>query len=266
MKKNRNLVFGPLLFLTLLIGLNIQAQEESDAVYITVTTLHRNLSNPDRTEWAKVEQEYFDKVTSKNDLIIGSDILTHYYTGNSTEILHVYAYRTWEDIEKSAAITEDLINKAWPVENDKKAFFEKYKSFYDSMHSDEIYQSVLQPMMPTNPSKEPMLVYIKKSQMATKKLGEALKEYNEKVTFKNPYIKAYYPQRHSWGSDSRDFVEAFFYDSLADLEKSNDTEEELIEAAWPIEANRKLFLEDLKKSFTGIHGDYLYLNMPSLSK
>lgn len=265
MKKNRILVFGSLIILTLLMSLKTQAQEEPQTVYITLTTMHRNLDT-DKSEWMKAEQEYFDKVTSKNDLIIGADVLTHYFTENSSEILRVGAYKTWEDIEKADKINEDLIKKAWPDEKDRKAFFEKYGSFYTPMHSDEIYVSVLKPKMLENPSKEPMVVYVRKSQLITRKLNDDLKEYNDKITFKNPFIKAYYPQRHFWGSDSRDFVEAFFFDSLADLEKSHNKEEELIKAAWPNEEDRKLFFNTLKKSFTGIHGDYIYLNIPSLAK
>ncbi|WP_188220815.1 hypothetical protein [Flavobacterium pokkalii] len=265
MKKNRILVFGSLIILTLLMSLKTQAQEEPQTVYITLTTMHRNL-DADKKEWMKAEQEFFDKVTSKNELIIGSDVLTHYFTENSSEILHVSAYKSWEDIEKAEKITDDLIMKAWPDEKDRKAFFEKYRSFYTPMHSDEIYVSVLEPKMLENPPKDPMVVYVRKSQTASRKLSDRLKEYNDKITFKNPFIKAYYPQRHYWGSDSRDFVEAFFFNSLADLEKSHDKEEELIKTAWPKEEDRKLFFDNLKTSFTGIHGDYIYLNVPSLAK
>lgn len=265
MKRNRILVFGSLIILTLLMSFKTKAQEIPQTVYITLTTMHRN-TDADKKEWAKIEQEYFDKVISKNDLIIGSDVLTHFFTENSSEIIHVSAYKTWEDIEKSDKISEDLIKQAWPDEKDRKAFFEKYKSFYTPMHSDEIYISVLEYKPLTNPSKEPMVVYVRTSKMASNKLGDVIKEYNGKITFKNPYVKAYYPQRHLWGSDSRDFVEAFFFDSLADLEKSHDKEEELTKAAWPKEEDRKHFFDELKKSFTGIHADYIYLNVPSLTK
>lgn len=265
MKKNRILVFGSLIILTLLLCLPLLAQENPQTVYVTLTTMHRN-ADADKKEWINVEQEYFDKVTSKNDLIIGADILTHFFTENSSEILHVSAYKNWEDIEKANQITDDLIKKAWPDEKERKAFFEKYRSLYTPMHSDEIYVSVLEPKMMTSPSKAPMVVYVRTSKLASNKLGEAIREYNEKVTLKNSFVKAYYPHRHLWGSDSQDFVEAFFFDSLADLEKSNQKEEELTNEAWPNEAERKQFLNDLKKTFTGIHADYIYLSVPSLTK
>ncbi|MNE61727.1 hypothetical protein D3C80_1569610 [compost metagenome] len=83
---------------------------------------------------------------------------------------------------------------------------------------------------------------------------------------KNPYVKGYYPHRHTWGSDSRDFLEAYYFDSLSDLEKSNDKDDELIKAAWPKEDERKAFLDEMDKIFTGIHGDYIYRNEPTLAK
>jgi tetrahydromethanopterin S-methyltransferase subunit B len=266
MKKRSVFSFG-MLILTLLLSVNIHAQDPPKPVFITMTTLHRNL-NTDGKDWKATEQEYFDKVTSKNDLIIGSEILTHYYTENSSEVILVSVYKTWEDIDKAEAITEDLIKKVWPDEKARTAFFEKRASYYMPMHSDEIYSSIEtigQKEFKTT-TKEPMIVYIRRSQMSMTGKGKGMKEYNEKVTMKDPFIKAYYPFRHAWGSDSRDFMEAYFYDSFSDIEKSNLKQDELVKAAWPKEADSKAFFDELKLAFTGIHGDYIYHNLPVASK
>lgn len=266
MKTNKISVLGMLLF-TFLLSVAVRAQEDPKPVFITITTMYRNL-DADGKDWKKTEQEYFDKVVSKNDLIIGSEILTHYYTANSSEILHVSVYKTWEDIEKSNDVSDELIKKAWPDEKTRKAFFDKQRSFYTAKHSDEIYTS--QPMVGEKQlktdSKEPMIVYIRRSQLSMNGQGKGMKEFNEKVTLKNPYIKAYYPYRHFWGSDSRDFNEAFLFDSFTDIEKSSDKDDELIKAAWPKEADRKAFFDEMNKAFTGLHGDYIYHNEPTMSK
>jgi tetrahydromethanopterin S-methyltransferase subunit B len=266
MKRKNYLVLGMLVF-TFLLGVNVHAQEDPKPVYITVTTMYRNLDT-DRADWQKTEQEYYDKVTSKNDLIMGSEILTHYYTANSSEVLFVSVYKTWEDIEKSEDISNDLINKGWPDEKARKAFFDKQRSYYMTKHSDEIYTS--QPMVGEKQlktdSKEPMIVYVRKSQLSMKGQGKGLKEFNEKITFKNPYIKAYYPHRHAWGADSREFIEAFFFDSMSDMDKSSDKDTELIQATWPDETARKAFFGEMRKAFTGLHGDYIYHNEPTMAK
>lgn len=266
MKKNNFLVLGMLIF-TFLLSVNVSAQDEPKPVYITVTTMYRNLA-ADRTDWRKTEQEFYDKVTSKNELIIGSEILNHYFTANSSEVLFVSVYKTWEDIEKSGDISDELIKKAWPDEKARKAFFDKQRSYYITKHSDEIYTS--QPMVGEKQlktdSKEPMIVYLRKSQLSMNGQGKGMKEFNEKVTFKNPYVKAYYPHRHAWGSDSREFNEAIFFDSFADIEKAFDKDDELIKAAWPKETDRKAFFDEMDKAFTGLHGDYIYRNEPTMSK
>lgn len=266
MKANKISLLGMLIF-TFLLSVVVRAQEDPKPVFITITTMYRNL-DADGKDWRKTEQEYFDKVVSKNDLIIGSEILTHYYTANSSEILLVSVYKTWEDIEKSNDVSNELIKKAWPDEKERKAFFDKESGYYTKKHSDEIYTSlpmVGEKQLKTD-SKEPMIVYIRRSQLSMNGQGKGMKEFNEKVTLKNPYIKAYYPYRHLWGSDSRDFMEAFLYDSFSDIEKSNDKDDELIKAAWPKETDRKAFFDEMNKAFTGLHGDYIYHNEPTMSK
>ncbi|MRX68054.1 hypothetical protein SAMN06265349_105430 [Flavobacterium resistens] len=270
MKKRKTLAIG-IIILMILIGAKVSAQEKDaeKPVFITVTTLHRNLDSKLKAkDWKAAEQEYFDKVTSKNDLIIGSEIITHYYTEDNTEIALVNVYRTWEDIEKANAVSDDLIKKGWPDEKSRKAFFEKYDSFYTPVHSDEIYQSVTSIGRKDykDETKKPMIVYLRKSQLSMKGDSKKAKEFNDKITFKDPYIKAYYPLRHSWGSNSTDFLEVFYYDSLADMEKSSDKIDELIKSTWPNEKDADAFFDELEKSFTGKHSDYIYRNVPSVSK
>lgn len=264
--KTRSTLLGLVLWMTLVCVIG-NAQEKEKPVFITMTTLHRSM-DAKANDWKAAEQEYFDKVTSKNDLIIGSETLTHYYTNDNTEIILVSVYKTWEDIEKASTINDELIKKAWPDEKARTAFFEKYDKFYTPVHSDEIYQSITSvgEIPYKDQTKKPMIVYIRKSQMNMAGKGKNVKEFNEKITFKDPYIKAYYPYRHSWGSNSTDFNEAFFYDSLADLEKSGEKIDELIKSTWPNEKDADAFFDELEKSFTGKHSDYIYRNIPSLSK
>ncbi|WP_026728934.1 hypothetical protein [Flavobacterium denitrificans] len=268
--KTRSTLLGLVLWMTLWCVTTYaqdKAPEKEKPVFITMTTLHRNLDGKAK-DWKAAEQEYFDKITSKNDLIIGSELLTHYYTDDNTEVVLVNVYRNWEDIEKANTISDDLAKKAWPDEKARKAFFEKYDAFYANKHSDEIYQSITSvgEKAYKDVTKKPMIIYIRKSEMSGKGKGQNVKEFNEKITFKDPYIKAYYPFRHSWGSNSTDFMEAFFYDSLADMEKSSEKIDELIKSTWPNEKDADAFFDELEKSFTGKHSDYIYRNVPTLSK
>lgn len=267
--KTRSTLLGLVLWMTLgcVIGNAQEKQEKAKPVIITMTTLHRSMDVKGK-DWKAAEQEYFDKVTSKNDLIIGSELMTHYYTDDNTEVILVNVYKSWDDIEKAKAISDDLTKKGWPDEKARTAFFDKYEKFYTPVHSDEIYQSItsIGEIPYKDQTKKPMIVYLRKSQMNMEGKGKNVKEFNEKITFKDPFIKAYYPFRHLWGSNSTDFMEAFFYDSLADLEKSSEKINELIKSTWPNEKDADAFFDELEKSFTGKHSDYIYRNIPSLSK
>jgi hypothetical protein len=156
-------------------------------------------------------------------------------------------------------------------DTDSKDWKATEQEYFDKVtNSDEIYSSIesigMKEFKAT--SKEPMIVYIRKSQMSfkNKDKGKNLKEYNEKVTFKDPYIQGYYPFRHAWGADSRDFMEAVYYNSFTDIERSNQKHDELEKAAWPKEADSKAFFDQLKIGFTGVHGDFIYHNLPEASK
>ena len=83
---------------------------------------------------------------------------------------------------------------------------------------------------------------------------------------KNDKIKAYYPNVHGWGADKTDFVEAYYIDSLDDLNDLNAGNADAIKAQWPDEEARKAFFKSYNKYFTGVHGDYLYTYIAELSK
>jgi hypothetical protein len=250
----------------------IIAQERP--AFLTVTTIHWNmdLENFSMDEWKAVEKEYFDKVTMKNELIMYSSVLMHYFTADNSELLIVNGYSSWENIEKAQARTAELEKLAWPDEAAREAFLKKQSAYYSHMHSDEIYSTLDgAKLMAEKPTKQ-MIYYVRVSHLAfpedgTTEEAQALrKEYVDNVINKNNLIKGYYPSRHAWGSDGRDFVEAFVFESLADLEKSMEENQKLVKSHWPDEAKQDAFFDKMDKYFTGWHGDYIYRHVPELSK
>lgn len=249
------------------------AQEQTRPQFITVTTMHWNMDNKDfkMDEWKAVEKEYLDKVTMKNEHVAGASFYLHRMTPDNTELLYVQSYPTWEAIGKAAARNTELAKAAWPDENGRNDFFKKREAYYSSNHSDEIYATMpnAKPMatMPTTD----MICYVRKGHFA---FGEGSdeefdamdKEYFDNVTNKNEYIKAYYPMAHAWGSDRTEAVEAFFLDSLADLDKMFDRDTELYEAHWKDEASRNAMEEKGAQYFDGRHGDYIYTYVAGLAK
>lgn len=242
---------------------------ESEPVYITMTTVHWNPDpNVNFDDWKQTEKEYFDKVTMKNDLILSSGFYTHYFTPDNSELILVNVYKNWEDLEKADVKSAELAKAAWPDDEARSAFFDKQQKYYSPDHSDEIYISLPYTIESTGNSDKPQVVYLRNSEMAMNGEGnpELFKEYFEKVTKKLSALKGYYTHRHLWGSNSRQFSEAYFYNNFADIEKSFDETIALENKAWPDEAKRKEFIKNKNKLFTGSHGDYIYRSVPGLMK
>lgn len=264
--KKRSLLFTAILAAVLLFSPCLSAQEEEQArpAYITVSTWHWNMDYEDfdMDTWKAVEKEFFDNVTAKNELVMGSGVYLHHFTPDNTELLLVSAYGSWEDIDKAGDRGAELAKEAWPDEAAREAFFKKRMAYYSNMHSDEIY-APLANAIPANIA-DAKILYVRRSHLAFPEDGsydefmDMHKEYVDNVFAKNDLIKGYYPQGHAWGSDRTEFVEAYFFDSVSDLENSFDKNGELYEAHWPDEAERKARQKKASKYFTGKHGDYIY--------
>lgn len=267
MKSFKNVSFGILVFLFIFTSKataqNAQ-KEEFKPVFLTVTTLHRSSDpNIDFSDWKKTEQEYYDKVTAKNDLILGSGYYFHYFTPDDSEILAVSVFKSWEDIEKANEVTSKLVEQGWPDEANRKAFFDKQNSYYSPVHSDEIYASLNFNKPLKTDSKEPLIYYVKKNRAGTG--GSGYKEYFDNVTMKNSFVKGVHTMRHRWGSNSQDALEVFIFDNLGDVEKSFKENTRLEDVHWPDKTKADIFFKGYSKIFAG-HGDAIYRNVPSLEK
>ena len=239
-------------------------KEEFKPAYLVVTTVHRS-SDPDVdfSDWMKTEKEYFDKVTMKNDLILGYGVYMHYFTPDDSEMKLVTVYKNWEDIDKATGVTNKLIEEGWPDEEGRKAFFEKQNSYYSTHHSDEIYTTTPYSKPAKLNGDKPLIFYVKVNKRGSG--GSGFGEYFKNVTMKNEYVKGYYTHMHRWGANSNDAIEAFAFESLGDIEKAFDEDNRLVKEHWPDVEKRKEFFKGYNKLFAG-HGDYIYSNVPELSK
>lgn len=253
---------------------NLMAQEEERPEFVVVTTMHWNMEQEDYDfdDWKAVEKEYLDKVVMKNELIVGASFFMHQFTEDNSELLAVQTFKNWNDIHAAAQRSAELAKEAWPDDEARKAFFQKRNKMYSPDHSDEIYATMDGAKhMSEMPTKD-MTLYLQKRHFAFPEDGsneeweELNKKYLENVIHKNEYIKAYYPNAHYYGSDRTEFLEAFYVDSLTDLDKMLDNMGTLANEAWPDEAAREEMGKKMGKYFTGIHGDYIYTYISGLSK
>lgn len=251
------------------------AQEETPAgpEYVVITTNHWNMDYEDfdKAKWIATEKEFLDKITKKNDYIMGSSMYMHRFTPDNTEIVSVQTFANWEAIDKAGERTAELVRETWPDQEARRAYFQSRNAYYSNDHSDEIYATMSNAKVLAPTDKE-MVWLVRRSHFAFPKDGSGEefrklnKEYVENVFHKNEHIKGYYPMAHSWGSDRTEFLEAFAVESLAALDKMFERNGELYKAHWSDEAKRKEMDKSGQKYFTGVHGDYIYTSVPELSK
>ena len=259
--------------LLLLFSTTIYSQDEAKRpMYVVATTLYWNMDYDGDGDWKAIEKEYMDKVTKKNEHVMSARFYTHLFTENSSELMYVQTYGSWADIDKASERNAELEKEAWPDETERKAFLKSRNAFYSNHHSDEIYSPMAGAKDMTEAPTKDMILYLRKSHFAfpkdgtMKEFSELNKEYVENVFHKNDLIKGYYPNSHAWGIDGTEFVEAFFIDSMDDLDDMLKKNGELFEAYWADEEKRKEFGEKAGKYFTGVHGDYLYTMVHGISE
>jgi len=256
--------------LAILCFTNFRAQNAFEPIYVSVSTL-QSVENVNFKEWLKVEEEYFNKVTKNNNLIIAQEVLVDYFSPSFNEIKLITYYKNWEDMENVIQVTDDLIEQNWPNKTERNSFFKKQNSFYTNLHSDNIFL--------TTKYKKEMSAELKKSikprvffaqntilaDIDDEESYEIYQQYIENVVYKNQYIEAYEPFRYYWGADSRMFTEIFIVETLSDLEKGLEANKDLLKTYLPDETKREEFINSFHKSISK-QTNNIYKNVPSLSK
>ncbi len=83
--------------------------------------------------------EFFNKVIMKNDKILSRRELHHYWSGtlygDKRSFTVITEYANLEDAD-NISINAEAINKAWPDEDDRKAFFQKRNKYLAWGHRD----------------------------------------------------------------------------------------------------------------------------------
>ena len=265
-------LFAALAIMLLLMSPTLIAQE--GPAYVTATTMYWNMDNEDfsMSEWIATEKEYLDKVTMKNEHILGVAFYLHRYTADNSELVYVQTYASWDGIDKAAARNDELAEAAWPDKAARDAFFKKQGAYYSNDHADEIYATMSGAKVLGDTTEDDLILYVRKSQLAYPEDGtdeefNALRmEFTENVLHKNEMIKGYYPNVHAWGSDRTEFLEAFIFSSISDLDNFGARSGEISETYMTDEAARKEFGKKYGKYFTGVHGDYIYSIVEELRK
>jgi hypothetical protein len=92
-------------------------------------------------EFDSLTQLYTDRVIKKNDLILSSRIVRHWWGHNNRDFVVMYEVKEWGDVDKAMSHNDELFQKAWSKEDGAK-FNKAYNRYFTGKHSDEIYSEV----------------------------------------------------------------------------------------------------------------------------
>ena len=264
--------FG-LLTLTLLLLLHSLKTAAQDPVIIQITKAHFDLSHEGTlADLLKLEKEYHQKVSMKNEFLLGTDMLLHEFTPDASEVLFIQVYKSFEDIDKAADEDVRLSKLAWPDSLERVKLGKERNGYYTTQHSDEIYTSFPYFKTLPNAGDSTFVILMKKNHRAFPENGSGkefrnlYKEWFDHTIQKNKWMKGYYPMYHHTGSDGRDFVEFMAFESLDAMDKGLTALSQLGKEHWPDATKRKEFFTKFGRYFEDWHGDYVYTSVPELHK
>lgn len=106
--------------------------------HVTTFYLAQGLDSTAYAERSAVIREFHEKVTMKNELILRSWSMNHYFSEDSREFVTINEYANWNDLDKSATRDEELAKKGWPNSKQLMNFMNKLESYFTG-HKDAIY-------------------------------------------------------------------------------------------------------------------------------
>lgn len=140
--KRVNLLFVAALAIVFSLSTNSFAQDKPEGHLYTVTTWKIAIpEDGSRAELDSLMTVYHNKVVAKNDKIVSTKVLHHYWGSDNRDVVFINEYASWGDIEAAGDLQEKLTKEAWPDKAEAQKFF-KAMGKYMIKHSDEIYMGM----------------------------------------------------------------------------------------------------------------------------
>ncbi|WP_339706064.1 hypothetical protein [uncultured Kriegella sp.] len=132
-------LLGTLLILALFMTTAGVAQEGH---YYTVTTWKIQIpQDGSRAELNDLMKEFSEKVVLKNEKILSEKVMHHISGADLRDLVITTEYANWNDIDAASTRQAELMETAWPSEDERKNFLKTWNK-YVITHSDEIYQEM----------------------------------------------------------------------------------------------------------------------------
>jgi hypothetical protein len=93
-------------------------------------------------EFDEVRLEYAKKVIHNLPGLIAYYPLEHAWGSDNRDMIDIFILESLADVEAMNKAYDDVIEKAWSNEDERKAFFDKYDKYYTGHHADYLYRTI----------------------------------------------------------------------------------------------------------------------------
>jgi len=240
----------------------IFGQYNPDNHVVTTSMYYMNyVEDGSWTEFFELAEEEFTKMNRADKYLVSLLVLGHRHSGSRNEVVQIAEWKSIADADKSTVGLADMRKKAWPNEEKRKAFNEKYGRYWESKHTDlHVRELVTSRVKRNNKSTTENTVvsvvewYLKpmsEVEGGTVAEREALfDEFHKKVIMRNDKILSRREMKHYWtGSLGGGVTPVVFVTEYPNMAVADDVtrNRETIQKAWPDEEKRAAFFEKRNK-------------------
>jgi len=228
-----------------------------------IVTLSKYYLKPWRTvdggDW-KEREKLFDenrkKMDIRDNLLVSSNVLYHYLSGTSNEVVVLNEWNSIVDADESIKTRGDRRKKGWPNKKTREEFQKKHGKYWAGGHTDmgnyELETKLLKRRK--KKMKENTIFAIQEFTMAPmseieggsgEERDKYLQEWFDKVVMKDDRVLSQMMLNHYWsGTAGSNGWPVLIVTEFASMDELLDEDlSKLLEAGWPDEKERKAFQE-----------------------
>ena len=228
-----------------------------------IVTLSKYYLKPWRTvdggDW-KEREKLFDenrkKMDIRDNLLVSSNVLYHYLSGTSNEVVVLNEWNSIVDADESIKTRGDRRKKGWPNKKTREEFQKKHGKYWAGGHTDmgnyELETKFLKRRK--KKMKENTIFAIQEFTMAPmseieggsgEERDKYLQEWFDKVVMKDDRVLSQMMLNHYWsGTAGSNGWPVLIVTEFASMDELLDEDlSKLLEAGWPDEKERKAFQE-----------------------
>jgi len=214
----------------------------------------RTVEDGDWKEREKLFDENRKKMDIRDNLLVSSNVLYHYLSGKSNEVLVLDEWNSITDADESIKTRGDRRKKGWPTKKTREEFQKKFGKYWAGGHTDVGNYELETKMLKRRKKKmkENTIVVIQEFTLAPmstieggsgEERDEVMQEWFDKVVMKDDRVLSQMMLNHYWsGSGGVDGWPVLIVTEFASMDELLDEDlSKLLEAGWPDEKERKAF-------------------------